>query len=424
MAVFLCTICDLYIYDEEAGDPAAAVEPDTRFDDIEEFWQCPICRAPKDAFVRLEGDDATRAKQKYGAFLAKRKAAAGDKLDLVTVRDQAREKMAGICGVYPVCDGRSDRLCQGQHYGQSIGLGGAGRGLAFEANTEALNRIRLKPRLISPHAEPDLSHTIFGREIALPAMPSPVSGVRPSMGGSMSEMDFAIAVLQGAKDAGLIGWIGNTADEGNELTGIKAIEKVGLGIPMMKPQKNERLLEIIKMAEDAGAAAVGVDVDGVGSTIWDRLGKPVFRKSIDDLHLLASSTDLPFIAKGIMTVEDAEAAVEAGVSAIDVSNHGGRSLDSTRGVADVLPEIVNAVGGKATITTGGGVRTGFDVLKMLALGADAVLVGRDTIRAALGGGAEGVKLHFDYLRSDLRRGMVLTSCNTIADVGPQIIDNA
>jgi len=78
--------------------------------------------------------------------------------------------------------------------------------------------------------------------------------------------------------------------------------------------------------------------------------------------------------------------------------------------------------GKITITAGGGVRTGFDVMKMLALGADAVLIGRDIIRAALGGGPQGVRLHFEYLKSDLRRGMIMTSCNSIDDIDERIFE--
>jgi isopentenyl diphosphate isomerase/L-lactate dehydrogenase-like FMN-dependent dehydrogenase len=118
--------------------------------------------------------------------------------------------------------------------------------------------------------------------------------------------------------------------------------------------------------------------------------------------------------------------LDSGVACIDVSNHGGRILDSTRGVAEVLPEIVQAISfdekKNLIITAGGGVRTGYDVFKLLALGADAVLIGRDMVRAALGGGPVGVKLHFNYLQSDLRRSMLLTSCNKITDITEKNLD--
>lgn len=345
-----------------------------------------------------------------------------DERDLSDVRKRARERMKGICGVYQICDGDLSRLCQGIKYGKPIGMGGVGKGLSFDANVQALDRIKLRTRLITPHLEPDMSTKIFGVDLSLPAMPSSISGVKASMGGSLKEIDFAKSVLKGAKDSGTLGWIGNTSDVGEETTGIEAVKSVGGGVTMFKPQGNKRLHELINMAEEAGAIAVGVDLDGVGSTNWERHGKPVYRKSVNELEELSDSTDLPFIAKGIMSVEDALDALDAGVRGIDVSNHGGRALDSTRGVAEVLPEIVKAVENRVTITAGGGVRTGFDVLKMLALGADAVLLGRPMIRAAIGGGPAGIQKHFDYIRSDLRRGMIQTSSNNVDEITERILD--
>jgi isopentenyl diphosphate isomerase/L-lactate dehydrogenase-like FMN-dependent dehydrogenase len=344
-----------------------------------------------------------------------------EKMTLKEVRDNAKDKLKGICGVYKVCDGQPGRLCMGQKYGEPIGMGGAGKGLGFWANTKALDEIKLIPRLIAPHFEPEMKTTIFGEDISFPILSSSLSGVKASMGGLISEFEFACSVLSGARDSGTLGLIGNTAIDGEELTGIKAVENVGCGIPIFKPQSNQRLLELIIMAEKANATAVGVDVDGCGSTVWEKWGKPVYKKSAPDLKELVYSTDLPFIVKGIMCVEDALEVMDLGIAGIDVSNHGGRVLDSTQGVAEVLPDIVKAVKGKVTITAGGGVRTGFDVLKMIALGADGVLIGRDMVRAALGGEAQGVKLHFDYLKSDLRRAMLLANCKNIDDIDGRII---
>lgn len=115
-------------------------------------------------------------------------------------------------------------------------------------------------------------------------------------------------------------------------------------------------------------------------------GQPVSPKTTSELSELVKSTKLPFILKGIMTVEDAKKALDAGVSAIVVSNHGGRVLNHTPGTAEVLPEISKAVKGKMTILVDGGIRTGSDVLKCLALGADAVLIGRPFVTAVFGGG--------------------------------------
>jgi len=150
--------------------------------------------------------------------------------------------------------------------------------------------------------------------------------------------------------------------------------------------------------------------------------QPVFRKSVEDLQELVQSTSLPFIVKGIMCVPDAEAAVQAGAAAIVVSNHGGRVLDSTPGTAAVLPTIAKAVGSTVPILADGGVRTGTDVLKMLALGAQGVLIGRDIIRAAVGGGAEGVRGHMEHLQKNLASAMLMTGCPTLADIAPAILE--
>jgi putative N-acetylmannosamine-6-phosphate epimerase len=341
---------------------------------------------------------------------------------LAKVRENALARMKGVCTVNKVCDGAPQRLCQGQKYGGPLGFGGVGKGLGFTANVQSLDRINLKTMLISEHREPDMRLSMFDRNLDFPILSSSLSGVKASMGGSIPELDFARSILAGCLQAGTIGLVGNTADDGQELTGIEALKIVGAGIPIFKPQSNERLIQLFRMAEDAGAIAVGVDLDGVGSTNWERAGKPLFRKSVPELRELVDSTELDFMAKGIMSAEDALAACDAGVRFIDVSNHGGRSLDSTKGVAEVLPIIATAVGDRVTLTAGGGVRTGFDVMKMLALGAKAVLVGRDMARAAIGGGEAGVKLQLEYLRSDFRRAMVMTGCNNLEDIDGKVIE--
>ncbi|MCM1986136.1 alpha-hydroxy-acid oxidizing protein [Methanococcoides seepicolus] len=168
-----------------------------------------------------------------------------------------------------------------------------------------------------------------------------------------------------------------------------------------------------------------MDIDGAGSVNFTLAGKPVVRKTIDDIKELKRSTSLPFMVKGIMCEDDALAALETGADIIGISNHGGRVLDSTPGVADVLPNIVKTIrnskkGKKVVITADGGVRTGFDVVKMLALGADHVLTGRPIVREAVPHGAEGVRSLIDYMRSDIEKAMIMTSCNTLEDINSDI----
>ncbi len=342
-------------------------------------------------------------------------------MDLTEARENAKEKMKGFCGVYKVCDGLPERLCQGIKYGKAIGMGGIGKGLSFAANVEALDRIKLKTRLITPHFEPDTKASFAGQAVDFPIFCTSMSGVKISMGGGLSELDFARALIQGAKQAGSLSFIGDGAETFEDRPGLQAIQEVGgWGVQIFKPREQKVLLQLIQEAEKAGAIAVGVDVDGAGSVPMAMKGQPVFRKSINELRELVQSTSLPFIIKGITSEEDALAALETGCKVVSISNHGGRTLDSMRGVADVLPRLVRILKGKVTITADGGVRTGFDVIKLLALGANFVMVGREMIRAAIGGGAEAVRVELDFLAKDLRKAMIMTSCNSLAEISDRI----
>ncbi|NHJ86358.1 MAG: alpha-hydroxy-acid oxidizing protein, partial [Asgard group archaeon] len=308
-------------------------------------------------------------------------------------RQKAREKMKGYCGVYRICDGDPSRLCQGQSYGRQLGMGGAGSGASFTNNVKALEKIKLKMKVIGKHIIPNTETTFLGKKIAMPIMAASVSGVN-SFGGDevITEKELCRAIVFGCKNANTIGFRGDTytysLENAHALSSIAEVN--GWGVKICKPREQDVLKKFFKKAEEIGAIAVGVDVDGCGSLIMAKHNAPVFTKSVDDLKELVNSTKLPFIVKGIMCSEDARDAIYAGAKAIVVSNHGGRVLDHSPGTADVLPDIVTECKGKTTILVDGGIRTGYDVLKMLALGAEAVLIGRDIIRAAVGGGIDGV----------------------------------
>ncbi|MBF0204845.1 MAG: alpha-hydroxy-acid oxidizing protein [Desulfamplus sp.] len=343
------------------------------------------------------------------------------------VRDIARKKLKGLCAAYPLCDGNFDKICQKEAYGKPIGFGGAGQGMSFRNNVNSLMNLRLKMRVVGEHIEPDTSTKFLGIKLDFPVMGSSTAGIE-KYNDAMPEKDFCRAVIRGCKDAGTIGWRGDTwfyTPESNPALEVIKEEK-GAGIPIFKPRAQDVLKKLIKMAEDADCPAVGIDLDGCGSTIMARHGQPVFRKSVKDIRELVEFTSLPFITKGIMTLEDAMACADAGVKVISISNHGGRVLDSTPGVAEVLPEIsagLNAAGfkGKVLITADGGVRTGYDVLKMIALGADAVLLGRDIIRASVGAGSLGVQLHMDHIRKTFKKAMFMTGQAKIKDIDKNIL---
>jgi 4-hydroxymandelate oxidase len=327
-----------------------------------------------------------------------------------------------MCGVYPACDGKPERICQREAYGKPIGFGGAGSGASFTANVEALASLKLRTHLVGKDFEPDTRLDFLGRELSVPAMGASTSGIG-RYGDAIDERDFCRATIRGCREAGTLSWRGDTyfytVDDNPALDAIEA--EGGDAVPIFKPRAQDVLKRFIERAEKAAVPAVGVDLDGCGSTIMAKHGQPVFRKTGEDISELVSSTSLPFIVKGIMTPEDAISCVEAGARVVAVSNHGGRVLDSTPGVAAVLPDIYARVSGRAVVVADGGVRTGSDVLKMLALGARAVLIGRDVIRAAVGGGTVGVRLHMERLRSVLARAMKMTGCPDLASVGAGVL---
>jgi len=122
-----------------------------------------------------------------------------------------------------------------------------------------------------------------------------------------------------------------------------------------------------------------------------------------------------------MCTEDAISVLDSGAGACYVSNHGGRVLDGGQGVADVLPDIANNIGGKIPLLADGAVRTGFDVLKVLALGADIALIGRPLARLSISGGDTAVKMYYKYVKDDLKKAMILTGCDNLNEVNKDIL---
>lgn len=327
----------------------------------------------------------------------------------------ARQKLNGKCRVCPTCDGR---ICAGE----VPGMGGIGTGSSFTANYEALNSYKINMRLIHNVKNPDTTVRLFGKMMSIPVFAAPVAGTSFNMGGKITEAEYIKSIIGGCQDCGILPMVGDGAVDTllpDNLEVIKSFE--GYGIAIIKPWENEVLIEKVKLAEKAGVAAVGMDIDAAGLITLSLLGKPVSPKTIDELKEIIASTNIPFIIKGIMTLEDAEFAIDAGASAIVVSNHGGRVLDSTPGVADVLPEIAERVKGRITILADGGIRSGIDILKMIALGADAVLIGRPFVPSAFGGGRQGVKMYIDRITDELKAAMILTGCKDIKSIDSNII---
>ena len=336
-------------------------------------------------------------------------------MDYNEMLKNAREKLNGSCKVCKVCNGVA---CAGE----VPGMGGKGSGQAFIENVRALERVKLNMKVIHNAADPDTSIELFGKKMDAPIFAAPITGTTLNMGGQLTEREYIEPVVEGCANTGIYAMVGDTAVDAFLIENLDVLKcHDGNGIVFIKPWDNENIIKKIRLAEEAGAFAVGVDIDACGLVTLSLHGKPVVPKDLEQIKELVKSTELPFILKGIMTVEDALMAVEAGADAIVVSNHGGRVLDFTPGSADVLPEIAKAVKGKIKILVDGGVRTGVDVVKMIGLGADAVLIGRPFVTASFGGATDGVETYVNKIKSEIKGAMILTGCSNISEIDEKVI---
>ncbi len=333
-------------------------------------------------------------------------------------REKARERMKGYCRVCPVCDGRA---C----VGEVPGMGGVGTASSFKANVQSLAALRFNMRTVHGVTAPDLGVNLLGLGLSIPVLAAPIGGVSFNMGGQITEEQYVDSILGGCKAQGTIGCTGDGVQDfiiGASLAGITALD--GFGIPFIKPWEDKEFFEKVARAKDAGATVMGMDIDAAGLVTLAKLGHPVYPKPPDKLAEIIAATGMPFILKGIMTPDEARLAVDAGAAAIVVSNHGGRVLDFAPGTAEVLADVARAVGDRCAVLVDGGVRTGGDVLKMLALGADAVLMGRPFSIAAVGGLQQGVETLLERLRGELVSAMVLTGTARADAVDPGILYRA
>ena len=328
---------------------------------------------------------------------------------------EARRKFNGTCRVCRVCDGVACR-------GEVPGMGGKGTGSTFIENVKAIDKIKLNMRVIHDVDKVDTSLELFGRKLSLPVMAAPITGTSLNMGGLVTEKEYIVPVVEGCKNKGTLAMVGDTAIDQFLLDNLEVLDNNGgEGIVFIKPWENDNVIKKIREAEKVGAVAVGVDIDACGLVTLSLHGKPVKAKTVDEIKELVQSTELPFILKGIMTPDEAEKAVEAGVYGIVVSNHGGRVQDYTPGTADVLEDIAKVVNKRIKVFVDGGIRTGVDVLKMIALGADACLIGRPFVTASFGGEVEGVGMYIDRLKSELEGSMILTGCKNLESIDSRVI---
>lgn len=274
-----------------------------------------------------------------------------------------------------------------------------------------LDALQLELRVID--AKPASTATrLFGREFSTPIMTAALSSL-----GKMFP-DGAVVMARGAAAAGAAVWTGiGDADE------LKALIDTGAGVvKITKPYVDTDLIfRRIEEAERFGALAVGMDIDFV---FGGKKGPPPFPmspKSLDDIKSFVKATKLPFVLKGILSLADAEKALEAGVGGIVVSNHGGAILDYTLPPLRILPRIAEAVKGRIPVFADGGFCRGLDAFKAMALGADAVSVGKALMAGLAAEGADGVRRILEDMTTELRRAMSVTGAAGVGDIDPSVV---
>lgn len=321
--------------------------------------------------------------------------------------------------------------------------GGSGRETTLDANRAALDRVFVVPRVLRDVSACDTGSTLLGRPVALPLATAPVAYQQ------LLHPDGEDATARAAAAAG-VPFVAGTLSS----VPIERIATAGgtVWFQLYWLRDTGAVLDLVRRAEDAGCQAVMVTVDvpwmgrrprdirngfalpphvraanldttdtahrrradasAVAAHTSQALSPALTWQSIENLR---AHTRLPVVLKGVLAAEDARRAVEFGVDALVVSNHGGRQLDGAVPSVDALAEVVEAVGGACEVLFDSGIRGGVDVLRALALGADGVLAGRPLMWGLAAGGEAGARRVLDLFAAELRDAMGLAGCATVAE---------
>ncbi|MCQ2373411.1 MAG: alpha-hydroxy-acid oxidizing protein [Phascolarctobacterium sp.] len=329
-------------------------------------------------------------------------------MNFAEVLAAARGNIGPVCKACPVCNGKA---C-----GTSI-PGPGSRGNIAARNYEAWQKVYLNMDTLVEAAPLDLSLEIFGKKFKLPVFAGPVGAMTMHYGDKYSDVEYNNILVPACAEAGIAAFTGDGLNATVMEAATAAIGAAnGIGVPTIKPWNVDTIKAKMQQAIDAKPFAMAMDIDGAGLPFLKNMNPPAGPKSVEEMKEIVKAAGVPFIVKGVMTVKGALKALEAGAAGIVVSNHGGRVLNDTPASADVLPAIVEAVGGKMKIFVDGGIRTGTDVFKALALGADAVIIARPFVVSIYGAGAEGVNAYVDKLYGELEDAMTMCGARSLKDI--------
>ena len=332
------------------------------------------------------------------------------------VMNEAKTCMGAYCKVCPVCNGRA---CKNQ----MPGPGAKGVGDTAIRNYEKWQEIRVNMDTICENKPVDTSLELFGKTFRFPFFAGPVGAVQLHYGKKYDDMTYNEVLVRACSEAGIAAFTGDGTNPAVMEGAAKAIAKAGgAGIPTVKPWNIETIREKMALCKKAGSFAVAMDIDAAGLPFLKNLTPPAGSKTVEELREIAQMAGVPFIVKGVMTVRGALKAKEAGASAIVVSNHGGRVLDQCPATAEVLMDIVDALEGSGVkVLVDGGIRSGVDVFKALAMGADAVGIVRPFVTAVYGGGEEGVKLYIEKIGAELADTMAMCGVHDVKSITREMI---
>ena len=330
----------------------------------------------------------------------------------------ARGKMGSWCRACPDCDGRA---C-GAHV---PGPGAKGSGIVATRNREAWGDLRLLMDTIYEGEPVSCATVVLGRELRLPVMVAPVGDVKRHYGAMMTDIEYNECVLRAASAAGTVAWTGDgVREEIVECASDLVASLGGCGVLTIKPWPMDVTHRKVARALSAHPMAVAMDIDGAGLPFLRDFDPPAGPKSMAELGEIADQchdAGTPFVLKGVLGPHGAEKAVRAGADAIVVSNHGGRVLDGVPATAHVLPLVADAVGDDATVLVDGGVRTGIDVFRALALGASGALVCRPFVVCIYGAGEQGVRSYVEQLALELEDAMRMCGARTVDQIDQDML---
>jgi 4-hydroxymandelate oxidase len=324
--------------------------------------------------------------------------------------------------------------------------GGALDEITLRENTAGWEQLKLYYRVLAGVGKRELTTTVLGQSISMPI------AVAPTAFHKLACEHGEIAAARAAEAAGTLFILSSLSNTAMESVFAQAGSPRWFQLYIYKDRSIT--LELVQRAETAGAEAIVLTVDAPGLGTRERdarnsfrlpdglavenlapLGKGKFPEvsgsglaayvranfkedlGFDDLDWLCGSTRLPVVVKGVCRGDDARRAAEHGAKAVVVSNHGGRQLDTAPATCEVLPHVVDAVADRCEVYVDGGIRRGSDVLKAIALGARAVLIGRPVLWGLCVGGEQGGRNILEILRRELDEAMLLCGCTKLSDVG-------